>query len=72
MAKKEKKDHIKVDVETFAQIALALRDALETMEAELEEAGFALDDFEEYEEEEEGYSEEEEEEEEEEPKKKKN
>jgi len=76
MAKKEKKDVIKIDVETFAQIALALRDALETMEEELDEAGYSLDDFEEYEEEEEGdYDEDEEEEEEEEeenePKKKK-
>ncbi len=76
MAKKEKKDVIKIDVETFAQIALALREALESMEAELDEAGYSLDDFEEYEEEEEegDYDEDEEDEEEEEedePKKKK-
>jgi hypothetical protein len=47
-----KKDFIKIDVDTFAQMALALRNALEAMESELEEAGYSLDDFEEEEEEE--------------------
>jgi len=45
-----KKEFIKVEVETFAQAAMALKDALEAMEAELVEAGYSLDDFEEEEE----------------------
>jgi division protein CdvB (Snf7/Vps24/ESCRT-III family) len=53
-----KKEYIKMEVEAFAQVALALRDALETMESQLDEAGYSLDDFVEEEEEEEDAEEE--------------
>jgi hypothetical protein len=72
MAKKEKKDVAKMDIETLAALGLQLRYALEIIEEKLDEMGYSLDDFEEEEEYDEEEEAEEEEEEEEESDKKKN
>ncbi len=64
MAKKEKKETAKIDIETLATLGLQMRRALEIIEDKLDEMGYSLDDFdedEEYNEEEEEAEEEEEE-----------